>query len=542
MFVRIKKHPGSKNYSVMICESYREFGKSYNKVIRFLGVASEPNKIQALKEEGEAWLAELKAAQANPITPTDPNHILSINTREVCRLNVGIKDIMGKLYEQLGFNLILPRKVGKVLKQVVLSRFSEPSSKRKTSFTLERKFGEEVSLDSIYYMMDQLEGNLTKSQEIVFNKTKEALGDSIDLILFDVTTLYFESIKQDELKEYGYSKDNKYDTTQVTLALATSKEGLPIGYKLFPGNTAEVSTLIESVEYWRKTLFIGEVIIVGDRGMMSRDNVLKLQQANFRYIIAYPLKKATSSLKEQILNKDKYEGTTICGESYLKQELDVGDRERLIITFNEKRRNKDCKTREKLIEKLKKKLGTSKRMKGLITNSGYLKYTKVDSELVAEINEDKIQEDTKWDGLHGILTNTTLSAEEVVARYKNLWVIEESFRINKHSLQMRPIYHYTPRRIRAHIEICYLTFALVRHAQHILKAAGLVISIEELRDELLPIEASIICDLDNGKIYRLPGNMTMQAKEIYKAFGRQNDLQTQLYEAKKYDYHIKYIL
>ena len=201
--------------------------------------------------------------------------------------------------------------------------------------------------------------------------------------------------------------------------------------------------------------------------------------------------------------------------------------QRLIVTFSEKRRQKDEKDRNKLISKLEKKLSTTKDAKKLITNRGYLKFTDISNKTQAEINQEKVAEDAKWDGLHGVVTNTHLSAEEVIDKYKNLWVIEEAFRINKHNLKMRPIYHYTPNRIKAHIEICFLTFALVKHALRVLKNAGQKMSTSELREELSPIEASIIKDCDSGLLYKMPPSLTYQANEIYKAFGLENKFSMQ---------------
>jgi len=265
-------------------------------------------------------------------------------------------------------------------------------------------------------------------------------------------------------------------------------------------------------------------------------NITKLEEAGLQYIIAYPMKKATAELKTQILNKINYIEASINNESYLKQEIKLETGERLIVTFSEKRRAKDQKDREKLIAKLRTKLGTTKNAKSLVSNKGYLKYTEIDKKVQAEINEEKIIEDAKWDGLHGILSNTNLSGEEIVQRYKNLYVIEEAFRINKHSLKMRPIYHYNPNRIKAHIEICFITFALIRHLQHILKQAGFVMSVEELREELSPLEASILRDRETGKIYRMPGQMSFQAREIYKILGKEKYLSTQMID--KEDYQI----
>ena len=528
MFIRIKKHPGSKNHSVLICESYREGRKICQRMISFLGASSDPAKLLALKAEGEAFIEKVKAAKANPKTPTEKDCILSLNTREVSRKNVGIRDVLGNLYDQLGFsNILRGKKVGSTLKSVVLTRFAEPSSKRQTRSILERRFNEEISLDSIYYMMDELSENLHNSQRIVFNATKEVTNGVVDLALFDVTTLHLETVVQDELRNFGFSKNNRHDITQLVLALATTKSGLPIGYQLFSGNTAEVSTLMSCINKWKETINIGKVIIVGDRAMMSKNNIMELQAAGLQYIIAYPMKKAGKELKEKILDKSSYIPTTINNESYLKQEVELDTKERLIITFSEKRRAKDQHTRDKLILKLKKKLETNKEAKRLISNKGYIKYTKIDKECYAEINEAKVTEDSQWDGLHGIVSNTDLTSTEIVERYKKLWVIEEAFRINKHSLKMRPVYHYTPKRIKAHIEICFLTFALIRHAQYILKESGMPISVEELREELSPIEASILCDQESGKFYRMPAQMTFQAKEIYRIFDREQDLTIQ---------------
>lgn len=528
MFVRLKKHPGSKNHSVLICENHREGKKISQKIITFLGSSSEPEKLLALQEEGKAFIAEVKAARANPSPSKDPDFTMSLNTYEVARKNVGIRDTLGKLYDILGFNRILRgKKISNVLKSVVLTRFAEPSSKRKACSILERRFKEEISSDAVYYMMDQLSKSLSISQQTVFKATREATNATIDLALFDVTTLHLETTLQDELRDFGYSKDHKTDTTQVTLALATTKTGLPIGYRLFPGNTAEVSTLMGCINYWKETINIDDVIIIGDRAMMSQDNILQLQAGGLKYIIAYPMKKASKALKETILNRMNYSEMTIRNGSYLKQEIKLNDIERLIVTFNEKRRTKDAKTREKLISKLQKKLGKAKNAKRLISNRGYLKYTEIDGKAQARINEEKVIEDAQWDGLHGILSNTDLSGEEVVERYKNLWVIEEAFRINKHNLKMRPIYHYTPDRIKAHIEICFLTFALIRHAQYRLKQAGASMSVDELREELSPIEASILCDRKTGKFYRMPAQMSFQAKAIYKVLGSEQDLSIQ---------------
>jgi transposase len=526
MFVRTKKHPGSKNSSVLICYSIREGHRVCQKVLCNLGKGSTKEELFILKSKAMEKLSHLKVIQPieKPKVIMDITPVLWKNVQEISRQNAGVPDILGSLYDELGFSRILHGKAGNILKAVVLSRFIEPASKHKSISIIESKFGDFYTADAIYRMMDVLGENLRKSHEIVFNATKEATGGKIDLMLFDVTTLHFETIAEDELRAFGYSKNFRFNTTQVVLALATTEDGLPVGYRLFPGNTAEVSTLIQSVNYWKKIIPVGQVIIIGDRAMMGEDNIKKLEEANLKYIIAYPMKKSPRVIKDQILSDANYTPDVIQNELHWKKEIEIKEGQRLIVTYNPKRHARDQKQRERLIERIKKKLGKTKKAKRLVSNLGYLKYTTMDNECIAELNEDKIAEDSRWDGLHGVMTNTELSAKEVVEKYKKLWTIEESFRISKHNFKMRPIYHFTAKRIISHIDICFLTFALIRHAQDRLKKGGYTLSVEQLREELIKVEASILEDSSTGKLYRSPSFMTYQAEKIYQIFDREQDL------------------
>ena len=125
-----------------------------------------------------------------------------------------------------------------------------------------------------------------------------------------------------------------------------------------------------------------------------------------------------------------------------------------------------------------------------------------------------------WDGFHGIITNdTTSKSEELLARYRRLWVIEESFRIQKHHLSIRPIYHFKPERIEAHVLLCYMAFALVRHAAYRIEVQQKKISIQDIRSELWRTQSSILHDKETGKFYRVTSKMSSEARAIYQAFG-----------------------
>lgn len=529
MFVRTKKHPYSDKSTVLICHSHRYGSAVVQHVICKIGTSNKQHEIVEMEKIASEELNKLK--KSNYIPPKDRSILMSNLSaiQEISRGNSGIKDILGTLYDSLGFNNILDGKHKDVLKAVVLARFLEPSSKNKASSILEKRFQVDVSVDRIYRMMDELEKHAESAKKAVFNSTA-AITKEIDLMFFDVTTLHFESIDEDILRKFGFSKNFRFNTTQVVLALATTCEGLPIGFKLFPGNTAEVSTLIACINEWRKFIPIKNTVIVGDRAMMSKDNLQQLDAGKIKYIVAYPMKKASLPLQEEILSDVGYGFGIIENEFAWKKEIKIGVNQRLIVTYNKKRHKHDQKERDKLIKRIKSKLGKKKSAKKLISNQGYLKYTSINGEAIAELDEEKISKESRWDGLHGVLTNSDLSIEEIVFRYRNLWVIEESFRINKHNLKMRPIYHFSPRRVLSHILICFLTFALARQAQYKLKKDDCDVSIEEIRDELMEVQHSILKDRITGELYKMPSYMTYNIQKVYKAFGKETDLEIQRYD------------
>jgi transposase len=409
---------------------------------------------------------------------------------------------------------------------VVIARIAQPSSKLRTAEVLRTTFLRPLSEDQIYLLMDEVIDLEDQIKAKVFETTSRLTPkQTVSLLLFDVTTLYFESQKNDELREFGYSKDHKVGETQVVLALATTEAGAPIGYHLFKGNTAEVSTLLMYLENWKTIFDIKDVIVVADRAMMSDDNLRAMEEAkfNFTYVIAVKLKKLPKQLKEKIIGRKEESKINFGEEIVAVQEHDHEGR-RLIVQYSEKRAEKDAKDRDRLIEKIKKKLDESKKTgtRKLVTNKGYLKFLDEEKKGQAVLNEAKIEEDRRWDGLHGVITNDKVSkAIDLLARYRRLWVIEESFRINKHTLAMRPIYHFTPNRIKAHVLICYLAFAITRYAQQKINVFDESISIEKMRASLSEIEASILEDKTTGYFYRVPSPMGKEATMIYRAMGVQ---------------------
>lgn len=192
----------------------------------------------------------------------------------------------------------------------------------------------------------------------------------------------------------------------------------------------------------------------------------------------------------------------------------------LIANHSQTRAAKDRHDRNEAITKLKKKLKKSKNPADLITNYGYKKYLTITGETVIGINEEKLAADSQWDGLQGLISNIYwMEPEEIISHYKGLWQIEESFRINKHDLKVRPIYHYCERRIKAHLAICFMAFTCIRYLEYRIKVQYQKLSPEVIRRELCHVQTSLLRHTQTQALYALPSKMSEIALKIYKIIG-----------------------
>lgn len=530
MFVVCRKLSGKSRFCILICQSIREKKKVIQKTIKYYGVAHNKEQRDSLVKQAEEEISKLSASKAETATVKTQEIIdpcggaLLGHMVERWRMTEGFHAVLGPVFDSLDLTSLLTKIRYKQLRDVVIARIACPSSKLHTAEILEKMFFRPLSEDQIYQLMDELVDLEDVIKSKVFEATQRAESkQTIDLLLFDVTTLSFESQESDELREFGYSKDHKVGETQVVLALATTTTGFPIGYHLFKGNTAETTTLLICLEEWKKSFNIKDVVVVADRAMMSDGNLKAMESSslNFTYVIAAKLKKFPKNIKDKILARQE-EVSEKLGEETVSIQEHIYEGRRLIVQHSEKRASKDASDRDRLIDKVKKKLDKSNKTstRKLITNNGYLKFLDEEKQGKAVLNEEKIEEDKRWDGLHGIITNDKKSnAIELLNRYRRLWVIEESFRINKHNLAMRPIYHFTEKRIKMHILICYLAFAITRYAQQKINIFNESISIEKMRSSLSEVESSILEDTSTGKLYKVPSRIGKEATMIYKAMG-----------------------
>ena len=533
MFTRVKtSNKGATKY-VQIVQSIRKGERVTQKIIRHMGVAYDEDELVQLKLLAESIRIKLEAGGQQFLFK--PEEIVNlkrskekysdsdyqVNLKDLVeeqRLISGIHQAYGRLFYDLGYKKVIKnparRKMAvRIFSDIVLSRIANPVSKRASVDMLEEDFGLTIDLDKVYRMMDQLDDQaIERLKKISYQNTLNLFGGKIDVIFYDATTIYFESFTPDELKKNGFSKDGKSNQPQVLFTLMVTTDGLPIDYQIFPGDIYEGHTLIPALAEIKKKYAIRRVVLVADSGMLSNVNTHELEESNFEYIVGARLRNMNSKLKDEILNPENYQEIT---PGYQIASF-ACDNKKLIVNYSAKRALKDRSDREKKIEKLNKKLQRSSNPKSYLLNSGYRKYLKIKGDI--SLNEEEILKDNRWDGLHGVITNAHLSSKEILEKYNDLWNVEASFRVSKHDLAVRPVFHWKPRRIKAHMAICFAAYSLVKQMQYRVKLQYKNLSIEKIRQTLIRVQTSILFDQEKRIRYGLPSRMSKEAKKIYKIF------------------------
>jgi transposase len=533
MFVRVKESPNSPRKSVQIVHSYRVGDTVKQKIIRYVGIAHDEDDLEKLKLFAESIKVKLEADAQEMLF--SPEELAKINieakktySEDDYRVNIkdlleeartvsGIHDAYGALFDDLSYGRVIynPKRnvsASSVFKDIVLARIANPASKRASCDLLEEDFGISIDLDSVYRMMDRLDAKaIGKLKDITYQNTASLFKNKISVIFFDATTIYFESFEPDELKACGYSKDNKFGQPQVLLALMVTEDGLPIGYELFEGNKYEGHTLIPALTQIKQKYDIDKVIFVADCAMMAQYNTSFLDENSFSYIVGARLKSLPKELKDKILDSANYASQgdiSVASFDY--------NGKRLIVSYSAKRAAKDSHDRETAIASIQKRLSKTKNPKDYLSAYGYKKYIKLNTAASLALDEDKIKADSAWDGLLGVITNDKdLSTAEILSHYHNLYQVEDAFRVTKHDLAVRPVFHWKPERIKAHIAICFTAYALVKHMGYRIRLLYQKLSTEKIRHILLKVQTSILYDRQKKIRYGLPSRMSADARKIY---------------------------
>lgn len=496
MFVRKNKNR-SGSLSIQII---KKVGRS-NKIIKTVGSAHTKREEELLVLIAKNEIERLEGMESLFIESEDLIIEAFVENIENKQLQIaGPQIVLGKIYEQIGYNQIID---DEFFKDLVIYRIAYPGSKLKTLECLKRHLNKDVSVYSIYRFMDRLHSRYKEQiEQQTFKHTRKILKGRIGIVFYDMTTIYFEASEEDELRIVGYSKDGKHQHPQIMIGLMVGENGYPIGYEIFEGNKSETKTLLPVLERLEKKFDIQKPIVVADASLLSQKNIDALKENGYEFILGGRIKNENQEVKKQILSLTVTE----------KEPKEIKHKNgRLIITYSSKRQKKDLVNRLKGLTRLEKKVKSGKLTKENINNRGYNKYLKLQGKVAIALDYDKFEEDKSWDGLKGYLTNTTLTKLEVIDVYQNLWLIERAFRISKTDLKIRPIYHRLRNRIEAHICICFTAYAVYKELERLLIKNKINISAEKATEEIKDI---------HQLTYMLP-----KSKQIKTKLLRLNDIQ-----------------
>lgn len=356
--------------------------------------------------------------------------------------------LLGNIYDKLGLNDF----PDVLIKDLVIARIFSPVSKLETLETLSDLFNRNYALRTIYrHLKTSLRQGVKETfQKALINFARNDLKDTLRLVFYDVTTLYFESVVKQGLRDFGFSKDHKHTTTQIVVGLVVNNQGFPLYFDIFSGSTFEGHTFLPIVKNIQKLLDFPELIVVADAAMLSQDNIESLVANKLGFVVGARLANLPQSLIDSISNKlNKQEGKTVVF-NYKGQ--------RLICQYSHKRATKDKSDRIKQIEKAEMAIKSSSRL------NSRLRFLKT-NQTEASLNSDLIFKAEKLEGIKGYLTNTKLSEPEIIERYHDLWHIENSFKITKSDLAARPIFHHQDESIKAHLVIVFAGLAVTKYVE-----------------------------------------------------------------------------
>jgi len=423
------------------------------RVLKSFGSSNDPDVLERLVSEARDFVQN--PTDTTPLFATLSPEDIAIqkflgSLKDAQVHTIGPELIFGTLFDRIGFNQVKEE----LFRHLVIARLAFPTSKLKTVDYLYRYRGIVTNEDAVYRFLDTL--NKTHKEiieRIAYEHTKKTLG-TISVVFYDMTTLYFDAEDEDDLRKIGFSKDGKFQNPQIMIGLLVGSGGYPIGYDIFEGNTFEGKTLIPTLEKLQQKYGFTKPVVVADAGLLSKDNIKLLKENRYPFILGARIKNESEILKKELLEKSKGMKD---GDTFV---LSKPDNTKIIISFSDKRKRKDAHNREKGLKKLRIKVASGKLTKTQITNRGYNKFLTLSGEVVVEVNEEMVREDTAWDGLKGYVTSTKLHALEVIAHYGQLWQIEKAFRISKTDLRVRPIFHYKRRRIEAHLCIAFTAYSI----------------------------------------------------------------------------------
>lgn len=533
MFARVKK--SGNNQYLQIVENRREKGKVVQRVLTTLG------RLDQMTEKGEVESLVRSLSRFSEKTLL----ILSEKSNvSASAMKIGPALIFERLWKELGIgsivsSLVADRKYGfsveralflTVLHRLFVSGSDRGCEKWRRNYRIDGT--EDIALHQLYRAMaflgeeisDQKERThaprCTKDviEEQMFDRRKNLFSD-LDFVFLDTTALYFEGEGGKTIGERGHSKDHRPDLNQMVVGALLDDRGKPIACEMWPGNTADVTSTIPVVTRLKKRFGANRFCIVADRGMISQATMLALEEAELSYILGVRMRLVKEVKTEVLADETPYEevypeGIHSKDPSPLKVKEVVIDGTRYIVCKNERQARRDEADRNTIVESLKEKI--AKAPSSLISNKGYRGFVKVTKDSVA-LDEDKINADIKFDGIWVLTTNTKLKAREVALKYKELWMVEHTFRDMKSVIDTRPIYHKRDETIRGHVFCSFLALVLKKELDDRLVSQGLQLEWTDIKQDLKALQEVTL--EENGSTLAVRTECQGTCGKVFKATG-----------------------
>lgn len=502
----------SKNKSGTISVRVLQKRGRNNVLIKSFGSSKDEKEIERMVEQAKEFIQRQTGTYYHLFNqPAEQRIDDFVDNLSNSQISVdGPEAIFGRLFDHVGYG-----EIGGLFRPLVLSRLVAPGSKLKTVDYLWRYNGVPYDISKVYRYLDKLcdrdpnaMGIKDRIEQITFAHSATVMGGCIDVVFYDITTLYFEAADEDDLRRTGYSKDGKFDCPQILLGLLVTGGGLPISYEIFEGDLSEKKTFIPLLKRAQQKFGFPSPIVVADAGLLSRKNIAALVEDGYEYILGARIKNENKAVKQRILDLGLTDGQVAS--------IETDDGLRIVVSFTEKRRKRDAFNREKGLRRLQEKVASGKVNKKHINNRGYNKYLRLQGEATISIDMDAFDKDAAWDGLKGYVTNTKLPDEDIIGNYHNLWFIERAFRMNKTDLRIRPMYHRLRNRIEGHICICFCAYVLQLETERLLKAAGSDITVDKARELVKTMYALTYTKPGHTKPSKVMLRMNPQQQELYR--------------------------
>jgi len=521
MFLRSKRNVinGVSYEYLQIVRSYREGGKVRQQVIANLGrreALAASGELDGLLRSLGRFSEKLRVVEAVRTSGLAARHSRQWGPALVFgRLweKQGLPDLLAELAQDRKFEFPVERVGFALARQRLCCPVSDLAGSEWVK-TVEAPELQSLALQHFYRTVAFLAGVREELESKLFRRDLNLFNQTLDVVFLDTTSLYVYRDTETAWRKRGYFRDRRPHLPQWVLCVAVNASGWPIAWEIFPGNTADQKAMERIVDALRTRFHIGKVTVVADRGMISQDTIKLLterQQAPFDYVLGCRLRRQKEVSEEVLARGGRYQPVA---PNLEVKEVRVGER-RYIVCRNPLEAQKDAAVREAILEKLKKKV-EKQGPQALIGNRGYARFLKVAQGSVT-INEEAVKRDARLDGKFVLTTNTGLPAAEVAQTYKGLWRVERTFREQKSTLEVRPIYHQNDTNSIGHIVASFLALRLEVDVQHRLEERQIEVSWPDLMRDLKQVQ-SVHLELD-GQRYQLRTDMMGAAHHAFAAAG-----------------------